>query len=73
MSALIKKSNPDSVPRTHDIRKIASSYAFMEGMQFSDMSKYSGWSSPKVFLRHYLKEIHNVRKTCVSMGRVVAL
>ena len=41
-------------------------------MQFSDMSRYSGWSSPKVFLRHYLKEIHDVRKTCVSMGRVVA-
>ena len=72
MTSLIKQSNPDSVPKAHDIRKMASSYAFMEGMQIKDMSAYSGWSGPRVFLKHYLKEIQDLRRSCVSMGQVVS-
>ena len=35
LTSIIKKSNPDSVPKGHDIRKIASSYTFFEDMHFS--------------------------------------
>ena len=67
---IIKASNPGSFPRTHDIRKVASSLAFFEDMSFSDLAEYTGWSSPKVFYRHYLKRIGRVPWVCVSAGKV---
>lgn len=72
MTSLIKISNPDSVPKSHDIRKLASSYAFMEGMNVTEMANFTGWAGSKVFLRHYLKEINDLQQGCVAMGRVVS-
>ena len=67
---IIKVSNPDSYPKTHDIRKLASSFAFFEDMAFTDLVEYTGWSSTRVFMKHYLKEVESLPLVCVTAGRV---
>ena len=57
ITSLIKQYNPGSIPKTHDLQKMASSLAFFEGMSFPDISHMTGWTSPFVFMRHYLHEI----------------
>ena len=42
LTSLIKKSNLGPIPKTHDLRKMASSVAFFEGMSFPDISKMTG-------------------------------
>ena len=69
LTSLIKKHNPDSVPKAHDLRKMASSLAFFEGMSFPDITSMTGWSSLNVFVRHYLHEIETLQRTCVVLGR----
>ena len=69
LTSLIKRFNPESIPKTHDIRKMASSLAFFEGMAFPDISTMTGWSIPNVFIRHYLHEIKSVMRACVVLGK----
>ena len=69
LTSLIKRFNPESIPKTHDIRKMASSLAFFEGMAFPDISTMTGWSTPNVFIRHYLHEIKLVMRACVVLGK----
>ena len=71
MTALIKVSNPQSIPATHDIRKLATSYAFFELMSFQDLTSYTGWHSPSVFLQHYLKSVEELPVTFVATGAVI--
>ena len=68
---LIRKAHPRAFPRSHDLRKLASSLAFFGEMSVSDISTFTGWSSQRVFLRHYLGEITELRHRCVAMGRPV--
>ena len=69
MTVLIKASNPESIPKSHDIRRMASSLAFFAGMQFSAMSDLTGWSSMRVFTKHYLKLVTALATALVVMGR----
>ena len=71
LCSLIKEANPESCPKSHDIRKMASSLAFFSSMTFQNMQAFTGWSSSKVFLRHYLKPIENLQRTSVVLGRNV--
>ena len=67
----IKKADPESVPRGHDPRKIASSLAFMSNMNFAGLQAYTGWSRPSVFYKHYLRQIEDVRRSVVAAGVVL--
>ena len=69
ITSIIKRYNPGSIPKTHDLRKMASSLAFFEGMSFPDISHMTGWTSPFVFMRHYLHEIEALVRSCVVLGR----
>ena len=71
LTSLIKRLNPDSVPKMHDLRKMASSLAFFEGMTFPDIASMTGWSSPHVFMRHYLHEIDSLVRSCVVLGKAL--
>ena len=53
----IKKGDPDAFPHVHDIRALATSINFMQHMQFDDLCNYTGWKSPGVFYKHYLKHV----------------
>ena len=66
---LIREANPNSWPKSHDIRKMASSYAFFGAMNFQSISSFTGWSSVGVFVRHYLNAIEDLRQPCVVLGR----
>ena len=70
MTSVIKAANPGSIPKAHDVRKIASSYAFFHDMSFDNMSISTGWSSSQVFIKHYLKEVEDLQQVCVSLGGV---
>ena len=61
----------DAMPRAHQIRAYASSLAFYHSMSFADISTFTGWEGPRVFFRHYLRDVEATQARCVVMGRVV--
>ena len=71
LARLIRKAQPGSFPKSHDLRKLASSLAFFGNMPLPEISAYTGWSSKSVFIRHYLGEIKELRNKCVAMGQTV--
>ena len=71
MCRLIRLSNPDSYPKTHDIRKMAASFAFFNQMSLSDICSFSGWRSLKVFRKHYLIDIQHLSTRAVVLGKPV--
>ena len=68
LCSIIKDSQPGVFPRTHDIRKMATSLAFFSNMGLKVLCKRVGWASPQVFLKHYLTQIQAVKHSCVVMG-----
>ena len=72
MTVLIKTANPDSIPKSQDIRRMASSMVFFSDIRVSDMSELTGWSSSRVFIRHYFKEVSDLVTASVVMGRQLA-
>ena len=71
LQAIIKAGDKDSFPLGHDIRKLASSLAFFSGMKLKEISRFTGWKSSSVFLKHYCLSIENLRSSCVSVGTQV--
>ncbi|XP_068225652.1 uncharacterized protein [Palaemon carinicauda] len=68
----IKQANPDSFPHAHDIRAVATSINYFQNMDFDDLKKYTGWKSPMVFKRHYLKNLQALKFPTVAAGCVVS-
>ena len=64
----IKIADPGSFPKIHDLRKVASSFAFFRHMNLEKICSLTGWSSFRVFKRHYLQDIAAVRSSVVVMG-----
>ena len=48
----IKAADPDSIPKGHDCRSLASSLNFFKTMSFEGLQAYTGWKSPRVFFHH---------------------
>ena len=68
----IKLANPDSFPRSHDVRKMASSFAFFRSMDIETICSRVGWSSERVFLRHYLKQVEELSSSVITLGAEVS-
>ena len=69
MCKLIKLSNPGSIPRSHDIRKLAASFAFFRFMSTEEICSFTGWWSVRVFRRSYLVDIECLVNKAVVMGK----
>ena len=67
----IRKANPHVFPKTHDLRKYASSYAFFNCMNMQEVCNLVGWSSIRVFRKHYLKEIDAISSSFMCLGREI--
>ena len=67
----IKRGDPDSVPQGHDVRKVATTINYFQYMSFQDLKSYTGWKSPKVFYKHYLKQIGAVARCVIAAGKKV--
>ena len=67
----IQSADRGSNPLGHEVRKLASSVNFLQNMCFSDLQTYTGWKSSRVFFRHYLKPIEEVRHFMVAAGSVI--
>ncbi|XP_068229258.1 uncharacterized protein [Palaemon carinicauda] len=68
----IKHANPESFPHAHDIRSIATSINYFQNMDFDDLKKYTGWKSPMVFKRHYLKNLQALKYPTVAAGSLIS-
>ena len=44
----------------------------LSSVRFADLQAYTGWSRPRVFFKHYLSNIEDLRRSVVSAGVVVA-
>ena len=73
MLSLIRTANPGSFPKTHDVRKYATSLAFLNETNFPDLASYTGWSSVKVFLKHYRRELEDMRHSVVATGTITSV
>ena len=40
-------------------------------MSFEDLQSYMGWKPNKVFVRHYAKQLSEVKRAIVAAGKVV--
>ena len=67
----IRISNPGSFPKTHDLRKLATSYAFFNHMSSNELCDVVGWSSIRVFYKHYLKRISELSSSVVMLGKIL--
>ena len=64
----IRLGDPTSFPKVHDLRKVASSYAFFSNMNVEEICSLVGWSSYRVFRKHYLKAIKDVKTSLIVLG-----
>ena len=67
----IRLGDPASFPKAHDLRKIATSYAFFKSMTNQEICDLVGWSSIRVFKRHYLRQINEISSSLVVLGSAV--
>ena len=61
-------ANLDTNPKTHDLRKLATSYAFFKSMSLKEVCDLVGWASIRVFKKHYMQEIGEVSAQFVALG-----
>ena len=64
----IRLGNPGCFPKAHDLRKFATSMAFLRGLDKSDVCDLVGWSSINVFKKHYLKQIEEISSPLIVLG-----
>ena len=62
-------SNPRSIPKSHDIRKMAASFGFFRSMSLEEVCSFAGWRSVKVFRKHYLIDIEALANSAVILGK----
>ena len=67
----IKEADPNSFPKVHDVRAIATSVNFFQHMNFQALTQYTGWKSSRVFMRHYFRNIDSLKFHAVAAGKVV--
>ena len=53
----IKEADPESIPKAHDVRAIATSVNYFHFMDFQALSEYTGWKSSRVFMKHYFENL----------------
>ena len=68
MCKFIRMGDSGAFPKAHDLRKLATSFAFMKTMSGEEVCSVVGWSSIKVFKRHYLKRTQRVSSQFISLG-----
>lgn len=69
---MVRTGDPSSFPRTHDIRKYASSVAFLSDYTIEEIASSTGWKSHRVFLNHYLRDVDLPSHTVQSAGIIVS-
>ena len=67
----IKEADPESIPKAHDVRAIATSVNYFHYMDFQALTGYTGWKSSRVFMKHYFKNLDTLRFHAVAAGKVV--
>ena len=72
MVTLIRDANPNSFPHVHNIRKYATTLAFLGDATLDDLACYTGWKSLQVFLCHYKKSLEDLTFTVQAAGSVVS-
>ena len=72
MCKFIRLANPGSFPKPHDLRKLATSYAFFRSMSIEELCNIVGWASIRVFRKHYMRNISELSSSVVVLGSVVS-
>ena len=72
LTRYVLRADPSSSPRTHDMRKLASSYALMSGMSTAEILRKGRWSSLGVFLKHYARRVPPATSVFIALGDPVS-
>ena len=65
----IQRFCPDSIPRAHDIRKMAASLAWVRGVDPSEIIASAFWARSDTFINRYLQANLRVSVPCVALGK----
>ena len=65
---LIKKADPESMPKGHDTRKTASSLAWCRDIPIKDILGQAFWASPSTFINFYLHPRDLATRPCVALN-----
>ena len=65
--SLINSSQPNTFPKAHDVRKVASSLAWVRGIPIGDILKRSFWKSSNCFIERYLIPVKQ-NDNCIALG-----
>ena len=67
--SIIEAADPGLAPTAHEVRKYASSLAFIRSMDLEEVQEAGQWSSCSTFISNYLNvQLQDTR--CVAMGSV---
>ena len=67
----IQQADPESFPKAHDVRPIATSVQYFHFMDFPGLSEFTEWISAGVFIKHYCENLEALRFHTVAAGKVV--
>ena len=65
--SLIKNACPESFPKSHDIRKLASSTLLLGTGNLNQVIKHCHWHSSKSFVKHYLIDSLSSDQTALDL------
>ena len=63
---VIEESQPGCFPKGHDLRKVATSLAWVRGLDSSEITKRAFWKSSNTFIERYLSRVDLVRGVALN-------
>ena len=73
MCQFIREADPQSFSCCHDLRKMASSLAFLHSVSVEEICNVTGWASIWVFRKHNFQSAVHSGASCVVMGKELGL
>ena len=63
---LIEEADPNSMPQTHDTRRVSTSMAWARGLEPEEIAKRAFWRSSSIFIDRYLSKLRQLN--CVALN-----
>ena len=58
--------------RAHDVRALASSWAFLRNISLDEVMEACSWKAPSTFIRHYLRDLTEISGNLHKLGPIIA-
>ena len=66
LCGIIEEAQPGCFPKGHDLRKVATSLAWVRGLETSEITQRAFWKSSSTFIERYLSRVNNSRAVALN-------